>query len=162
MSKILYKNELGVRGMKGLCRKGEIYIEELGYRVDEGLFQSICRRTARDWEMVSAENPDDSDRNMNEDSFFANCRVSGLAEIKAFAEACGATMEDAFDVITRWVFTKAESVYRNDGSERGAAMEVLYDQVMRGYFTIFGGMLKDRIEELLADSIDMDSIDVAI
>jgi hypothetical protein len=148
--------------MAGLCRKGEIYVEELGFRVDEGLFQSICRRTARDWEMVSSENPDDSDRNISEDSFFAKCRVSALAEIEAFATACGATMTDAFDVITRWVFTKAESVYRNDGTERGKAMDVLYDQVLRGYWTIFGGMLKDRVEDLMDESIDMNAIDVAI
>lgn len=162
VSKILYNPEMGMRGLTGLCRKGEVYVEELGYRVDEGLFQSICRRTARDWEIVSNENPDDTDRNMDEDSFFANCRVQALAELNAFAEACGASMTDVFDVITRWVFTKAESVYRNDGSPKGAAMDILFDQVNRGYWMIFGGMMQDRIEELLADSIDMNYIDVAI
>jgi hypothetical protein len=162
VTKLLFNDELGVRGMTGLVRKGEIYIQELGHRVDEGLFNSICRRTVRDMELIENENPDDPERNMDEDNFLAKCRVQGLTEIKAFAEACGATLEDAFDVITRWVFMKAEGIYRNDGTQRGAAMDVLYDQVMRGYWTIFGGMLKDRVENLIADSINMDDINVAI
>ena len=159
---LLYKDELGVRGMTGLCRKGEIYVEALGYRVDEGLVNSIFRRTVRDWEMVQAENPDDPERNVNEESFLAQCRINGLAEIKQFAEACGSTLEDAFDVVTRWVFMKAPTIYKNDGTEKGAIMDVLFDQVNRGYWVIFGGMLSDRIDQLMEESIDMDNIDVAI
>lgn len=161
---LLYDTSIGYRGMTGLCRKGEIYVAELGYRVDEGLAQSIFRRTARDYELISNENPDDSERNISDDTFNAKCRALSLAEFANFAEACGATINDVFDIVTRWVFTQAESVYRNDGTTRGKAMDVLFDQVNRGYWLIFGGMLKDRVEELtsLENSIDMHNINVAV
>ena len=162
VDELLYNKQLGVRGMIGLVRLGEIHVEALGHRVDEGLFNSICRRTVRDWEMVQAENPGDADRNMNEESFLATCRVNALREIEAFAKACGATLNDAFDVITRWVFTKAPTVYKDDGTPRGKAMACQFDQINRGYWIIFGGMIEDRVAEIAENSIDMDNINVAI
>lgn len=164
VTSVMYTPKVCEWGLTGFIRMGKFYVKELGRCVDEGLFQSICRRTARDYELIENENPEDKERNMDEATFSAKVRICALAEIEQFAKACGKTLEDAFDYATWYMFTKCDVNYAPKGQDEkyDNAMLMIRDQLWRGYWMIFGGMLKDRIEELTADSIDMDNIDVAI
>lgn len=150
---ILFDKEGKRRRLDGFIRRGRIYIKELGYRLDEGLFNSIARRTARDWELIKDEDNDTKDRNVSVDDYNAEIRLAALAEIDEFARMSGKDIKDAFDYATWWFFSRSDTEY----DRTNPVEKVLLDQIGRAYWTIFGGMLKDAVRESTKE-IDPNSI----
>lgn len=132
---IMFDPEESYRGMQGLIRKGsmgKILVDGFWIRPDQGLFDSIARRIERDrkdWR--------DSDRKDKEDtSFEETWRINALAEIQAFAESFGKTLQDAYDVITWQMFKYIDKIYATmDGSG-----DYVRDNLWKAYWMIFGGM----------------------
>lgn len=132
---IMFNPEESYRGMQGLIRKGsmgKILVDGFWIRPDQGLFDSIARRIERDrkdWR--------DSDRKDKEDtSFEETWRINALAEIQAFAESFGKTLQDAYDVITWQMFKYIDKIYATmDGSG-----DYVRDNLWKAYWMIFGGM----------------------
>ena len=133
--KLMFSKEIGFRGMSGLVRRGSNFVPELNYRIDQGLFNSIARRAARDWKMIYSEETGSQARNMSQREYETMIRVNALSEIEAFANACGKTLRDAYDVITWKMFDCVDREY--------ADLELVRDKLWSTYWIVFGSMARE-------------------
>lgn len=137
--KLMFNPEEKRRGLIGLIRKGEKKIMSVdgdSMRLDEGLFNSLARRIEHDRAIWVGDN----DRKDKEDTTFEDeWRLLALEEIRNFAEAMGATLEDAYDVITWQMFKYTDEQYASmDGK-----LDFLRDNLWKAYWLIFGGMAEE-------------------
>lgn len=114
--------------LAGLCKKGKWNKEESKYE-DQGIFQEIAFRHASEWLGLSKVSG-----NISKKASWDEIRgEAGLAEIKAWAEERGSTIEAAYDVICRWVYNTQMS----DG----------YATVMKtAFWRIFGNMAVETLK----------------
>ena len=99
-----------VKGLTGLCRKQAPKPEgrwdnEQGKYIGEGLFQEIAFRHHNEW----GELKKDEESSRKKSSWEEIRGKAAFEEIKAWVEERGKTIEDAYDIICRWVFTTSES-----------------------------------------------------
>lgn len=148
--KIMFDSTEEMRGLVGLTRKGRTRAHDENGNivyVDQGLFESLARRIDSDrasWE-IDRKDKDDT-------SFEDSWRVNALAEIEEFANGCGRTLKDAYDVITYKMFRYCDASYQTmDGS-----MDWLRNQLWRAYVLVFGGMMVEAAEENLGFDVDVD------
>lgn len=116
-----------IGSLAGLCKKGK-WNKETNKYDDQGVFQEIAFRHAAEWLGLSKVAG-----NVSKKASWDELRgEAGLAEIKAWAEERGSTIEAAYDVICRWVYNTQMS----DG----------YATVMKtAFWRIFGNMAVETL-----------------
>lgn len=130
--KLMFNPEEGVRGLSGLITFGKqsfVKLEGETIRPDQGCFNAIANRFAA---IERSRLKIDSNREKMDKTYRKDFRVNALAEIEAFANAAGRTLEDAYDVITLRLFGSRTN--RND------KYAFLSDRLWKAYWTVFGGM----------------------
>ena len=108
---------------RGLCLKGKWDPETQSY-INVGLFNHIARRLSSEWKLII-----DKEVNAHKENYKDSLRAAAIAEITRFVEAQGGTLEGAYDIITRYVFTATTSM-----------SDEAYETLMRAYWDIFGQM----------------------
>jgi len=139
---LMLSPEKSRRGLSGLISQGVMPLVEVDgekLRPDQGLFDAIARRMDKDRAEYSR---DDSRKDMEDTSFEDAWRTTCLAEIQAFAESMGKTLEDAYDVITWQMFTFIDKQY----TLMDHSMDFIRDRMWSAYWTIFGGMAEEAAE----------------
>ena len=126
------------RGISALFRKGT-YDKTLGFSPDEGLFQSLSRRSWKVWTLVCGSG--DGDRRMSKKDFTEAVRKQGLAEIRTFAEAWDKNIEDAYDIVIWQMFAYSMKYYGNSDRKIDG---ILLSDLWNATFDIFGGMMAER------------------
>ena len=148
---LMFDPEEGVRGLTGLIGFGKqtlVKVDGETIRPDQGCFNSIANRLAA---IERGRLKIDSNREKMDKSYRKDFRVNALAEIEAFANAAGRTLEDAYDVITLRLFGS-----RTNKNDKYA---FLSDRLWKAYWTVFGGMAERaamRWEK--SDSFDGDNV----
>ena len=141
------------RGINGLVRKGK-YDVDLGFCPNEGLFNSLSRRSWKTWGMVSGS--EDGDRRMSAKEFSQLVRKQGLAELRNFCEAFGKDLQDGYDVVLWQMFMYS---VKNYGDSTRKIDGILLSDLWNTTLDVFSGMMIDEIglkRELNLDTIDED------
>ena len=137
---LMYNTEEKYRGMSGLFRigakTGVTDIDGMTMRPDEGLFNIIARRFERD--RRDYQN-DDTRKDLEDTSFEEIWRINALAEIQAYAEAFGRTLEDAYDLVTWQMFKFVD----DQCATQDGKLDYVRDNLWRAYWLIFGGMAEE-------------------
>ena len=148
---LMFDPEEGLRGLTGLISFGKqtfVKVDGETIRPDQGCFNAIANRLAAlERQKLKAE----SYKDKTDKSYRKDFRVNALAEIEAFANAAGKTLEDAYDVITLRLFGS-----RTNKNDKYA---FLSDRLWKAYWTVFGGMAERaamRWEK--SDSFDSDNV----
>ena len=115
-------------GLSGLWGHGE-YMACIGEYVDQGLFQTLAFSNAAELEALRKGGSDDH----HVESWEAERGRIALNRIRAWAEERGSSIEAAYDVVTRRVFT---SRYNSVGMEQ---------TIKRAYWSFFGEMAIEAI-----------------
>ena len=122
-----------------------VHVNGEKYRPDQGLFNSLARQFDTD---LKAWRLDESNKDKEESSFAMTWRANALAQIQAFAEMRGTTLQDAYDVVTWRMFAFCDNYFERIGSKANYNRDGLW----RAYKVIFGGMALQRIEDSLDDA----------
>lgn len=129
--KLMFNPDESLRGLTGLIAFGKqplVKVEGETIRPDQGCFNSLANRFCKMIKQKLTEDRKDKCDKAYKDDF----RVNALAEIEAFANAAGRTLEDAYDVITMRMFGM-----RTNTKERYA---FLSNRLWKAYWAVFGGM----------------------
>lgn len=135
---------IGIKVMEGLHRNPVYDVKNKTYINRGGLFEQIMLRHADEWVGLKK----DKDARIKKMSWDQIRGKAGFEEIKAFAEANGRTIEEAYNHIVRKVWS-GEHPYKS-------AIE--NDRAKEAFFRIFGEMavrvLRNNIEQEMEDLMD--------